>query len=173
MASINRLSPILAIAVGVLHAGLAPVLGVADVSPNLVLVAAVLVACSAGLLPGAVWAFSAGLTANVLSGEPMGSIPLTLLAAAGLAAAVAPAATQLGMTYPVLATFAGSIVADLGMLAIHRLLEGGEGWAGVPVGIILAAAALNAVLAGLVLAATRLVRRRRRMRTAVMSRWPT
>ncbi|CAN5845060.1 hypothetical protein BH20CHL8_BH20CHL8_09530 [soil metagenome] len=171
MASINRLSPILAIAVGVLHAGLAPVLGVADVSPNLVLVAVVLVACSAGLLPGAVWAFSAGLTANVLSGEPMGSIPLTLLAAAALAAALAPAATRLGMVHPVLATFAGSIVADLGMLGIHRLLDGGQGWAGVPIGIILVAAALNAALAALVLGVVWL--QRRRTRTPVMSRWPT
>ena len=171
MASINRLSPILAIAVGVVHAGLAPVFGVAGVSPNLVLVASVLVACSAGLLPGAVWAFSAGLTANLLSGEPMGSIPLTLLGAVALAAAMAPTGTRIGPIYPVIATLVGSIVADLGMLVIHRLLDGGEGWAGVPIEIILGAAAFNAGLAALVLVAAWLLRSRR-TRTAMLGRWP-
>lgn len=171
MASINRLSPILAIAVGVLHAGLVPVFAAGDVKPNLVLVAVVLVAISAGPVSGATWAFVAGLTANLLSSDPLGSVPLTLLAAAALTAAAAPMLAPLAPIYPVIAVFVGSIMADSGMLLIHQLL-GGE-WGGFPLGLVLGAAALNAGLAALLIVLGRLLRRRERVSPAVMSRWPT
>lgn len=173
VASINRLSPILAIAVGVLHAGLAPVLVVADVKPNLALVAAVLVAASAGFLPGVTWAFAAGLTANLLSSEPLGSVPLTLLAAAALAAAAAPRFAPLALVYPVLAVFVGSIVADVSMLLIHQLLGGGE-WPGIPLEIVITAAVVNAGLAAMLIVPARLLlRRRERAGPGVLTRWPT
>jgi len=160
VASINRLSPILAIAVGVLHAGLGPILLVAGVRPNLALVASVLVATSAGFAPGVTWAFLAGLTANVLSGEPLGSVPLSLLAAVALASAAAPLLGRVPLVYPVIAAFAGSIVADAVMLLSHQLVRGGP-WPGIPLEIVVTAAALNAGLAGLVLIPTRLLLRRR------------
>ncbi|MGZ8481040.1 MAG: hypothetical protein ACXWWL_03600 [Candidatus Limnocylindria bacterium] len=160
MASINRLSPILAIAVGVVHAGLGPILVVGGVKPNLALVAAVLVATSAGFTPGVTWAFIAGLTANVLSGEPLGSVPLSLLAAVGLAAAGAPILVRVPLVYPVVAVFAGSLVADAVMLLSDQLSRGGP-WPGVPLQIIATAAAINAGLAALVLIAMRLLNRRR------------
>ncbi len=160
VASINRLSPILAIAVGVLHAGLGPILVVAGVRPNLALVAAVLVATLAGFAPGVTWAFIAGLTANLLSGEPLGSVPLSLLAAVGLAAAAAPLLRRVPLVYPVVAVFAGSIVADAVMLLSHQLVRGGP-WAGLPLQIVVTAAALNAGIAALVLIPIRLLNRRR------------
>ena len=160
VASINRLSPILAIAVGVLHAGLSPILLVAGVKPNLALVASVLVATSAGFAPGVTWAFLAGLTANLLGGEPLGSVPLSLLAAVGLASAAAPLMQRVPLLYPVVAVFAGSIVADAIMLLSHQLVRGGP-WPGIPLQIVAAAALLNAALAALVLIPTRLMARRR------------
>lgn len=172
MASINRLSPILAIAVGVIHAGLAPVLVVAGVRPNLVLVASVLVATSLGFAPGVTWAFLGGLTANLLSREPLGSIPLSLLAAAALAASAAPLLGRVPVVYPVLATFVGSIVADAIVIAIAQLLRGGA-WAAQPVEIVMTAAALNAALAALVIVPIRLLQRRReRAAPTVVRRWP-
>lgn len=160
VASINRLSPILAIAVGVVHAGLAPILLVAGVRPNLALVAAVLVATSVGFAPAVTWAFLAGLTANLLSGEPLGSVPLSLLAAVALTAAAAPALARVPLAYPVLAAFAGSIVADAVMLASQQVARGGA-WPGVPLEIVIKAAALNAGLAALLLIPIRLLIRRR------------
>ena len=160
MASINRLSPILAIAVGVLHAGLSPILVVAGVTPNLALVASVLVATSAGFAPGVTWAFVVGLTANVLSGEPLGSVPLSLLAAVGLAAAGAPILARVPLVYPVVAVFAGSLVADAIMLLSHQLSRGGP-WPGIPLQIILTAAAVNAGLTALALITMRLLSGRR------------
>ncbi|MEP7081487.1 MAG: hypothetical protein ABI841_00775 [Chloroflexota bacterium] len=160
MASINRLYPILAIAVGVLHAGLGPILVVAGVKPNLALVASVLVATSAGFAPGVTWAFIAGLTANLLGGEPLGSVPLSLLAAVGLAPAAAPLLGRVPVVYPVAATFAGSIVADAIMLLSDQLVRGGP-WPGVPLQTVVTAAALNAGMAALVLVLIRLLTRRR------------
>jgi cell shape-determining protein MreD len=172
VASINRLSPILAIAVGVLHAGLAPVLLVAGVTPNLALVAAVLVAASLGFAPGVTWAFLAGLTANLLSSEPLGSIPLSLLAAAALASSAAPLLGRLPLAYPVVATFGGSLVADGITIVIHQLLRGGE-WRGLPLDIVVTAAAVNAALAALVIISIRLLLRRERAEPAVVRRWPS
>ena len=160
VASINRLSPILAIAVGVLHAGLAPVLAGSDVKPNIALVAVVLVTCWSGARTGATWAFVTGLTVNLLSAAPLGSVPLSLLAAAALAAAGLRIGLALGPVYPVAAVALGSIVADAAMLLSQRLL--GVALPGpVPFEVIAIGAVMNGGLAAAVVAA-RLVMRRER-----------
>src|SRR2546423_3749733 len=69
-------SVLLAILVGILHAGLAPAVVMGGVKPNLVLVAVVLVTTSFGFSAGITWAFLAGLVANLLIPEPPGSIPV-------------------------------------------------------------------------------------------------
>ncbi len=99
--------------VGIVHAALAPVIVVGGVKPNLVLVAVVLVTLMFGLLPGITWAFTAGLTANLLVGDPLGSIPLAMLLVAVMVAAGARVLGRVGWVYPIVATFVGSIVADL------------------------------------------------------------
>ncbi len=58
---------------GIVHAGLSPVIEIAGVRPNLMLVAVVLVTALAGFGPGVVWAFAGGLTANLLTHEPLGA----------------------------------------------------------------------------------------------------
>ncbi len=118
--------------------------------PNLVLVAVVLVTVLAGFLPGITWAFVAGVTANLLVGEPLGSIPLTMLLVAALVAGGARLIGGMGWVYPVIATFAGSLVADAASLLVGQLVTGTP-IAGVPVDRLFAAALLNSAIAGLVL----------------------
>ena len=156
---IAYLSPLLAIFVGIVHAALAPVIVVGGVKPNLVLVAVVLVTLLVGLLPGIVWAFTAGLTANLLVGAPLGSIPLEMLLVAVLVAGVARLLGRVGWVYPVVATFACSILVDLLSLGIAQLVTDAAATA-IPFDLILAAAILNAAIAALLLYPARLVARR-------------
>ena len=153
---ITYTSALLAILAGVIHAGLTPVIQVAGVYPNLALVAVVLVTVVFGFTHGTIWAFAAGLTANLLVSAPLGSLPLTLLLVSVLVAAGDRLLGRLTWVYPVLAAFAASIVADGATLAISRLVaepvSGGDALA-----LILPAAVLNAVLAGLLFPLVRLL----------------
>ena len=147
---ISYLSPLLAVIVGIVHAGLAPVIVVGGVKPNLVLVAVVLVTCLAGFLPGITLAFVAGLTANLLVGEPLGSVPLIMLVIAAMVAGGSRVFGGLIWIYPVAAAFVGSIVADLGSLLISQLVTDAV-TAAPPFDILLKAAALNAAIVALLL----------------------
>jgi rod shape-determining protein MreD len=148
------LSPLLAIVAGIVHAGLAPVIVIGGVKPNLVLVAVVLVSCIGGFMPGITWAFAAGLTANLLVGEPLGSVPLVLLLVAVLVAGGSRVLGGLVWIYPVVAAFVGSIVADIGTLFIAQLVVDATPGA-PPFEIILVAALLNAAIVGLLLVPAR------------------
>lgn len=139
-----------------MHAAVAPVILVAGVKPNLVLVAVVLITVLAGLLPGITWAFVAGLTANLLVGDPLGSIPLSLLVVAALVAGGARLLGRMVWIYPVVAAFVGSVVADIGVLVVAQMV-GGSPRAALPGDLILAAATLNAALTALVLYPARAV----------------
>lgn len=147
-AAISYLSPLLAVIVGILHASLSPVIMVGGVKPNLVLVSVVLVTAVIGFLPGITWAFVAGLTANLLVGEPLGSVPLTMLLVAVMTAAGGRLVGRMVWIYPVMGAFVGSIVADLATLGISQLVSDAS-IAGIPVGVMLAAGLLNAALAAL------------------------
>ena len=136
--------------VGIVHAGLAPVIEVAGVHPNLVLVAVVLVTSVLGFGPGIVWAFVAGLTANLLVADPLGSVPLSMLLVSALVAGGDRLLGRLVWLYPILATLVGSVVADLVTLGVFRLV-GDPFNAGLPTQLILPAAFLNAAIAGLLL----------------------
>ena len=98
---------------GIAHAGLAPEIEVAGVRPNLMLIAVVLVTALAGFGPGVVWAFAGGVTANLISTAPLGSIPLSLLLVSALVAGGDRVLGRLIWLYPLLAAFAGSVLADL------------------------------------------------------------
>ena len=146
----SYLSPLLAVVVGVIHAGLAPVIVVGGVKPNLVLVAVVLVTSLAGFLPGIVWAFTAGLTANLLVGEPLGAVPLVMLLVASLVRGGSRLLGSLVWVYPVIAALLGSIVADLGSLAISQVVADATA-AAPPFDVLLRAALLNAAIVGVLL----------------------
>ena len=146
----SYLSPLLAVVTGIVHAGLASVIVIGGVKPNLVLVAVVLVTCLAGFLPGITWAFLAGLTANLLTSAPLGSIPLEMLVVAALVAGGARLLGGLVWIYPIVAAFIGSIIADLLAFLIARLVADAAP-SPPPFEMILAAAALNAAIVGLLL----------------------
>jgi len=125
--------------------------------PNLVLVAVVLVTTSFGFSGGITWAFLSGLVANLLIPEPLGSIPLALLLVAALVSGGDRVLGRLVWAYPILAAFAGSIVADLVSLAALSLVGNGSLGTTVPLQLILSAAILNAAITGLLLVPMRLV----------------
>jgi len=125
--------------------------------PNLVLVAVVLVTTSFGFSVGITWAFLSGLVANLLIPEPLGSIPLALLLVAALVSGGDRVLGRLVWAYPILAAFAGSIMADLVSLAALSLVGNGSLGTTVPLQLILSAAVLNAAITGLLLVPMRLV----------------
>ena len=154
--AISYLSPLLAVVAGIVHAGLAPVIVIAGVKPNLVLVAVVLVTCLFGFLPGIVWAFVAGLTANLLTSDPLGSVPLTMLVVAAVVAGGSRPFGALVWIYPILAAIAGSLIADvLGQLVFALVAEPEQ--ATVPWELIVPAAVLNGAIVGLLLIPARAI----------------
>ena len=132
---------------------------IAGVKPNLVLVAVVLVTTNFGFEAGIAWAFVAGLVANLLIPEPLGSIPLALLAVAVVVAAGARLLGRLTWVYPVGAAFVGSILADLVSLAALSLVAGSLRTT-IPVDLLISAAVLNAAITGVLLVPTRLLMHR-------------
>ena len=131
-----------------MHASLAPVIVVGGARPNLVLVAVVLVTALGGFMPGITWAFVAGLTVNLLVGEPLGSIPLALLVVAALVAGGHRLIGRAVWAYPIAAAFLGSIIADALGLALTQLVTDASIGA-VPTDVMLAAAILNAAVAAI------------------------
>jgi rod shape-determining protein MreD len=149
-------SPLLAVVVGIVHAALAPVIVVGGVKPNLVLVAVVLATVLVGFLPGITWAFVAGLTANLLVGAPLGSVPLGMLVVASLVAGGARAFGRAVWIYPIVAAFVGSVIADVLALTVDRFVSDAAIGA-VPFDLILAAAVLNAAIVAILLVPARML----------------
>jgi rod shape-determining protein MreD len=126
------------------------------VHPNIVLVAVVLVTALRGFGAGVVWAFVAGLAANLLVREPLGSIPLGLLLVAAGVAGGERLFGRLAWAYPVAAVLVGSVLVDAISLGILRLVDvplAGD----IPMQRILAAALLNAGIAAALVAPARLL----------------
>jgi len=147
---------LLAVLLGVLHAALAPVITVAGVHPNVVLVATVLATDLRGFGVGVIFAFIAGLTANLLVREPLGSIPLGLLLVAAGVAGGARVFGRLAWAFPVAAVLVGSILVDLLSLGILRLVDVPLA-GGLPTEPFVSAALLNAGVAALLVVPLRLV----------------
>ena len=139
-----------------LHAAVAPVLAIGDVHPNLVLVAVVLVTALGGFAPGVAWAFIGGLTANLLTHEPLGSVPLGLLLVAAGVAGWERLFGRLSWAYPVASVAIGSVLFDLISLGVLKMVDVPLA-GGIPVGRIVAAALLNAVIAAIVIVPIRIL----------------
>jgi cell shape-determining protein MreD len=136
--------------IGILHAAVAPLLAIGDVHPNLILVAVVLVTALSGFAPGVAWAFIGGLTANLLTHEPLGSVPLGLLVVAVGVAGGERFFGRLSWAYPVASVAIGSLVFDLISLGILKMVDVPLS-GGIPAGRIVAAALLNAAIAAILI----------------------
>ncbi|MGZ8563142.1 MAG: rod shape-determining protein MreD [Candidatus Limnocylindria bacterium] len=147
---------LLAVLIGILHAAVAPVIAIGDVHPNLVLVAVVAVTVVRGFGPGVAWAFVAGLTANLLTREPLGSIPLGLLVVAAATAGGSRLFGRLSWAYPVAAVAIGSLVVDAISLGVLLMVDPPPSSA-MPWQRIAAAAVLNAVIAAIVIIPARVL----------------
>lgn len=152
---ISYLGPLLAVVTGIVHAAIAPVVVIGGVKPNLVLVSVILVTVLVGFLPGITWAFVAGVTANLLVSDPLGSMPLGMLLVAALVAGGARLAGR-AWIYPVIAAFGGSILADVVTLVVGGLVTNAA-VASVPLDLVLAAAVLNAAICGLLIIPARAI----------------
>jgi hypothetical protein len=147
VASINRLLPIGAVVVGVAHAGLAPVFAAGGIHPNLVLVAVVFAAAGGGLLRSATVAFVGGLVAGAFTSDPVGTLPLALVAVAVAASSARPGEGLWTPPYAVAASIVGSVACDLLVLWIGAIAAGM--WRPLPLDVLAQAAAVNGSVAGL------------------------
>ncbi len=153
---ISYIGLLLAVLVGILHAAVAPVIAIGDVHPNLVLVAVVAVTVVRGFGEGVAWAFVAGLTANLLTLEPLGSIPLGLLVVVAMTVGGGRLFGRLSWAYPVAAVALGSILVDAISLVILVMVD--QPIAGdLPVQRLALAAILNAVIAAIAILPARVV----------------
>jgi cell shape-determining protein MreD len=134
----------------------APILVIGDVHPNLVLVAVVLVTALGGFGAGVTWAFVGGMTANLLTRDPLGSLPLGLLLVAAAVAGGERLFGRLSWAYPLASVAIGSVAVDLLGLAILQMIDAplGGGW---PIPRIAAAALLNTAIAAAVLLPVRIL----------------
>jgi cell shape-determining protein MreD len=140
---INLLSALLALATGVVHASLAPLLAMGDVRPNLILAAVVAVTALAGLGAGTLWAFVGGLSANLLTTDPLGTIPLGLLLVAALVAVLSRLFGRPGVALALIGGLLGSAFLDF-LGAAVLMLEGNA--LGLDAGALLAAVAPTALI---------------------------
>ena len=153
---ITSVSLLLAVLIGILHAAVAPVLVIGDVHPNIVLVAVVLVTVMRGFGPGVAWAFVAGLTANLLTRGPLGSLPLALLLVAAAVAGGERLFGRLSWGYPLAAVAFGSVVVDVVSLAILQMVDLPLA-GGLPIQRIAAGALLNTAMAAIAILPTRIL----------------
>jgi hypothetical protein len=158
---IHLLSAVLALATGVVHASLAPLLAMGDLRPNLILAAVVAVTVLAGLGAGATWAFIGGLTANLLTTDALGTIPLGLLLVAGLVTLLGRALGRRAAMLALVGGVLGSAVLDLLGVGVLVLADGGSlPGVGDLLVIVVPSAALNGLLAVALFLAARAVMNR-------------
>ena len=118
--------------------------------------AVVLATALFGFQHGMLWAFVTGMTVNLLGFDPLGSVPLALLVVSAVVAGGDRLFGRLAWVFPIAAALVGSALYDLVLLVVFALLGQGLDLER-SVSVVAAAAALNAVLAGVLLVPARLV----------------
>ena len=105
-----------------------------------------------GLGAGATWAFVGGLTVNLLTTDPLGSIPLGLLLAAAVVAGLSRLLGRAGPLVPLIGGATGSLVIDGVGILILVLLSGASPalQPGSLPALLIPTAILNGVLATMV-----------------------
>ena len=91
---------------------------VGDAAPHPVLVGGVIWTIAAGVDRGITWAFVGGLVLDSLLGRPLGTTPVALLIAVGLAALIAQPFPRLRLVAPVVAVPVLSLVYSVVILGV-------------------------------------------------------
>ncbi|MGH2488415.1 MAG: hypothetical protein ACRDFR_02180, partial [Candidatus Limnocylindria bacterium] len=87
--------------------------------PSLILAGVVTVTALSRLEAAVTWAFVGGLTVNLLTTDPLGSVPLGLLLVVGIGAAIGRLLGRHGVILALLAGAVGSLVVELvGMVVL-------------------------------------------------------
>lgn len=109
-----------------------------------------------GLDAGITWAFVGGLTVNLLTTDPLGSVPLGLLLVVVLTVGMGRLMGRHGVVLALLGGALGSLVVDLVGIVVLMLVGGAPAsqTATLP-GLLLPTAAVNAVLAAVLFIAAR------------------
>jgi cell shape-determining protein MreD len=124
--------------------------------PSLILGSVVAATALAGLETGVTWAFVGGLTVNLLTTDPLGSIPLGLLLVVSLVAAIGRLVGRHGALVALLAGAVGSLVVDLVGMVVLVLVGGASvSQPATLFGLLIPTAAVNAVLAVVLFVAAR------------------
>jgi hypothetical protein len=120
-----------------------------DMRPNLILAAVVAVTALFGLGAGATWAFVGGLTANLLTTDPLGVIPLGLLLVAGVVALLGRPLGRRPVVLAFVGGLAGSAVLDLADVSVMALQGGSAPGTGIAslILLVLPTAIANGILA--------------------------
>ena len=128
-----------------------------DMRPNLILAAVVAVTALFGLGAGATWAFIGGLTANLLTTDPLGVIPLGLLLVAGLIALLGPPLGRRPVVLAFVGGLAGSTMLDLADVLVLALQDGSAPATGIDslILLVLPTAIANGILAAAIFLAAR------------------
>jgi len=122
-----------------------------DVRPNIILAAVVTVTILFGLGPGTLWAFVGGITANLLTTDPLGTLPLGLLLVAALTAGAASVFGRSGLVVAFLGGALGSVILDTTALLVVMLLGGAPPVdASALIGLMAPTAILNGLLTTIV-----------------------
>lgn len=102
-----------------------------------------------GIGPGATWAFVGGLTANLLTTDPLGTIPLGLLAVSGFVALGVRGLGRSPLALALLGGAVGSLLLDAASAVVIFLQGAGVSPDLAGIGLaILPTAILNGALAG-------------------------
>jgi rod shape-determining protein MreD len=136
------------IVAALLDTSVAPFATIAGARPDIVLVTSLVVVVTIGSEPGFVWAFTGGLTLDMLTapGRPIGSTVVALLVAAGLAAALARVAGRNHVVTAVVVTFPLTFVYQLAFGLLVAAALGGIPLTN-PLGATLPVAVENTALA--------------------------
>lgn len=141
----------LLLALAVVQASAVPYLAVWGVFPDLPLVVVVAWALLTGTRQGILWGFVAGLSLDLLSGIPFGALALALMAVGLVSGLGETVVFRAQVLFPMGMAFAATLLYDVILLVVMQISGEPVAWLGSLLRLVLPSAALNAMLAPMVL----------------------
>ena len=129
---------------------LSPRLAILGVQPNVVLLVVLSWSMLQGGREGMLWGFGGGVFLDLLSGAPFGTSALSLLLVGFLAGLGEASVFRTSLSFPLIVSFASSLLHDVVFLAILWVMGWTVDWATSLWRLVLPAAVLNTALMPLV-----------------------